>query len=276
MRSPGNGILVAVLVAAGGGLRAASAFATPAAVPGFDHYQVILDRQPFGRPAEAAATNAAAGDLRQAQAEQALARQYRLCAVTRTQQGVAAGLIDSSVNPPKNLYLYVGESAEGVTLINADLEAETAEIRKDGATLTFTLTGVKAAPAGVAPPSMRTPASTLFTSAAAGSGPPIRLAPQPPQPPSVPAPLAVSTGSTSTAAYLERLKQRRAEIQAQNASHMAGITRTAEKLAAEAAEAAMRKRNLEMIRRGEGSLGIPLTPEEDAQLVREGVLPAAQ
>jgi len=34
----------------------------------------------------------------------------------------------------------------------------------------------------------------------------------------------------------------------------------------------MRRRNLDMIRNGEAGLGIPLTQEEEAMLIAEGVL----
>jgi hypothetical protein len=242
--------------------------------PSFDHYQVILDRQPFGRPAEAAAAVQPEA-AKQAQAEQVLAKQIRLCAVTRTDQGLAAGLIDSSTNPPKNHYLHVGDSEDGITLVTADLDTETAEIQKDGASLTFTLTGVKtpatpptasrSTPMGAPPPAPPSAVSTRV------------IAPRPLLPlPSSSSVASPPTPGGASATYIERLRKRREELLAQNAASVAEMNKTPENVATAAAQAALRKRNMDMIRRGEGSLGIPLTPEEDAQLVKEGILPAAQ
>lgn len=266
--------MVLWLIIAGGWTTQSSGVpAKPITVPNFNKYQVILDRQPFGRPPEAPSTATPPEAVKLALAEQALAKQIRLCAVTRTNQGIAAGLIDSSANPPKNHYLYVGDSADGITLVNADVDAETAEIEKDGASLTFTLTGIKT-PAAVTP--AITPRPLPVISTATPSAIPFRITPRPLVSPFAPNPGGVTTSNFSSATYLERLKKRREELQAQNAANLAGLNKTTETLVTEAARAAMRKRNMDMIRRGEGSLGIPLTAEEDAQLVKEGVLPAAQ
>lgn len=281
MRATCMATLALTLVLAGGGTAPASSVpAVATGMQGFDHYQVILDRQPFGRPPEPPAAVVAPEAAKLAQAEQVLAKQIRLSVLTRTKQGVAAGLIDSSTTPPKNLYLYVGGTEAGITLVSADVEAETAEISKDGATLVFTLTGVKmpavltppaAGMAGLPPPRAPSPFSPPAVPAA-----PFRLSPRPTPVPVAPSPGSVSTSTNATATYIERLRMRREELQASNAANLAGMNKTTEKLVTEAAQAALRKRNMDMIRRGEGSLGIALTPEEDAQLVREGVLPAAQ
>lgn len=267
MRSMRACVMAAAAAAAGGWCaQVPNARATTATAPPFAHYQVILDRQPFGQASEAAPAAAAPEVAQLALAEQTLARQIRLCAVTRTEQGVAAGIVDGSANPPRNLYLYVGDSSDGISLVAADVDAETAEIRKDGASLTFTLSGVKTAPAA---PSSIPHARAPFASATPFATPP-RFTIRPPILPG-----SAQGPSDTTVTYIERLKKRREDLAAQNAANSAGLTKTAEMLVTEAAQAALRKRNLDMIRRGEGSLGIPLTAEEDALLVKEGVLPAA-
>ena len=63
-----------------------------------------------------------------------------MCAVNRTPSGnVAVGFIDNEVKPPRNIYLNVGESADGYTIIEADYSGETATIEKEGVTITLKL-----------------------------------------------------------------------------------------------------------------------------------------
>ncbi len=82
----------------------------------------------------------------------------------------------------------------------------------------------------------------------------------------------------SNATYRERLEQRRAELLAERAAQddtkLSAINEVAEERAAVLFLSMMRRQNLDMIRRGERSLGIPLTPEETAALTAEGVFPA--
>jgi hypothetical protein len=86
-------------------------------------------------------------------------------------------------------------------------------------------------------------------------------------------------GLTNTS-YRERLEQRRQELIAERAKQEAdaaqAIDDEAEARASEMFLRMMRRRNLDMIRNGEDGLGIPLTQEEEAMLIAEGVLQPAE
>ncbi len=63
-----------------------------------------------------------------------------MCAVNRTPSGnTAVGFIDNDAKPPRNIYLNVGESADGYRIVAADYDEETATIEKDGVTVTLKL-----------------------------------------------------------------------------------------------------------------------------------------
>jgi hypothetical protein len=273
--------------------------------PDFTHFQVILDRMPFGRPPPPPTPAAQPEEAKQAQAEQALAKQIRLCAVTRTQQGVAAGLIDSSANPAKNYYLYVGDEKDGVTLIAANLEEESAEIEKNGVRLTFTLTGVKSATPPVNPalasrlPTVR-PAPALPAPQVAAATPAV---PEPPRPGIVrrPSQAGLSPMPGFSAAqmaqmqktredlaklretggdmqsYMERLRERKAKEKTdQDAAEQAAREKLQEltrKVTEQELAKQEREINLRLVEQGARPISnIELTPEEEKTLVEKGIL----
>ncbi|MFH0981197.1 MAG: hypothetical protein V2A79_06645 [Planctomycetota bacterium] len=91
--------------------------------PGFDRYQVILDRKPFGTapPAEAAAVTVPAQD--------SFAKNLRMSALLELDDGtMKIGLIDQASN--KSFFLAVGDTEEGVELVSADYDKEEAVVRK--------------------------------------------------------------------------------------------------------------------------------------------------
>lgn len=266
--------------------------------PPFARYDVILARMPFGVPAPAAAVPAAADPAaqQQAQAEQQLARQIAMVAVNVTPGGkTAVGFIDKAEKPPRNYYLGVGESANGFVVEDASYEEETATLSKDGVAITIKLgVGVVATPAAAAPVAAprsfgsRLPAPLPVAAPAAPSVTPPGSPPALVRTPvlssrSLPLPGTLrgvdrALSIVKDSSYVERLKQRRAELleasQAQDQAQKARIGEAADERAAQLFTMLLRRRNMDMIRRGEGSLGIELTPEEDAQLVKEGVLPS--
>ena len=79
---------------------------------------------------------------------------------------------------------------------------------------------------------------------------------------------AINTLSEKKTSYAERLRLRREALQ----------TRQVEppKMSQDDLEKHLREYNLEAIRKGLPALPIQLTPEEDDQLVKEGVLPPAR
>ena len=108
----------------------------------FSHYEGILSRMPFGQaPAVSAAATAAAAAAA-AQPPPAVPSKLTLCAINRTPNGaLAVGFVDSGVNPPHDYYLDVGDSEDGFTVLNADIEQESAVIEKDGVSVTLKLPG---------------------------------------------------------------------------------------------------------------------------------------
>ncbi len=119
----------------------------------FAPYQVILDREIFGRPPPAPVAPPAAASAPD-RAVELLAKKITMCAVNRTPSGnTAIGFIDNDAKPPRNIYLNVGESSDGYRIVAADYDEETATIEKDGVTVTLKLgKGLVTAPVAAAPP----------------------------------------------------------------------------------------------------------------------------
>jgi hypothetical protein len=87
----------------------------------------------------------------------------------------------------------------------------------------------------------------------------------------------LTSGNVADVSYVERLKRRREEmVRAQEAERLRRELEAAEKareITKEEVDRRMREYNLNLIRQGiKPPKPIVLTPEEDAQLVKEGVL----
>ncbi|MBM4164373.1 MAG: hypothetical protein FJ222_08035 [Lentisphaerae bacterium] len=148
----------------------------------FAPYQVIIDRAIFGKPppAKAAPASAPLADTAQKQAE-ALAKKITLCAVNRTPaDNTAVGLIDNDAKPPRNLYLNVGDTVDGYTILAADCDAETATIEKDGVVISLRLGK------GLVVTAASAPAAPALAAATASASDPIPASPTAPQPPPEP------------------------------------------------------------------------------------------
>jgi len=97
---------------------------------GFARYQVILDRMPFG--AEPSPEALAAAAAKAAPARDPFTKNLKMCAVTRNllTGKLQVGLMDAGSK--KNYFLGVGESEDGILVVEADYEKEKALLRKDG------------------------------------------------------------------------------------------------------------------------------------------------
>lgn len=166
---------------------AAAAPEVAARVPPFSRYEIILTRKPFGSAPALPAGAQAAAAVQTAVAQQALAKQIRLCAVTLTEEGISIGLVDSAAKPPRNLLMKVGDNADGYRIVDADFDAETATIEKDGVVITLNLEGLVASPAAGGAPRPALPTLPLPSGA-------------PPRPLALPTP-------TTAAAPKERAKE---------------------------------------------------------------------
>jgi len=270
----------------------------------FERYAGILERMPFGKPpvgptaAETAAAEAAKTP------PPPFVNQLVLCALNRTPAGgLAVGFMDNSQKPPKSYYLEKGETNDNFTVLSANFELECATIEKDGIDVDLKMgKGATLAtgrptptPMPVALPALRPMPRSVLTltndtnaiAARLAGGPPMPMRSfNPAQPDTWRVPNSVKaidkalTMGIQEESYVERLKKRREELLAQQAeqtsSAQATVDNAVEERTVRGIEHSIRMMNMESIRSGGGGLGIVLTPEEDAQLVSEGVLPAAK
>jgi len=244
-------------------------------VPPFSRYEIIIARKPFGTPPPAAAAPAAVDNaaVQQAQEEQKLARQINMVAVNKTPAGkTAVGFIDKSEKPERNYYINVGETVNGFTVVEASYEDETATLRKDEVTITLKLG--QGLVKGGAPAAQPAPAPAA--GAAPARVPPVTAPPPRPNPP----PAAAGAQRTLTSeSFRERLARQRAAREAAEAARqkraVLDAEARAEKITKDELEKATREINLNLIRQGMAPLSpVTLTPEEDAEMVRLGVLDA--
>ena len=266
------------------------------ALPPFSHYSVILERKPFGDLSKPTASEPVPqpdqAAIEQAKEEQALARQIDMVAVNRTPRGkIAVGFIDKGAKPPRNYYLNVGESSGGFTVVEADFTEETATIEKEGVSISLKLgkgmipkkdagEGTETASAAPVASPIHSNPSTLQPFNPSTHQPSMR-----PMRPGIVRRGTIGAGGATNApsSYLETLRRRQANRDAQASQNAEEIAKLREEIAQAAQTskdaAAKREReiNLELISRGYAPISkIELTPEEDAELVRKGALAAPE
>ncbi|MFA6172288.1 MAG: hypothetical protein WC334_01725 [Kiritimatiellales bacterium] len=108
----------------------------------WSRYEIIMERSPFGKeppPEENAAAARPAGEF---------AKQYRLCMLYEGTAGQLKAGIVSKVNN-KNFFLQVGESEEGLSLVEVRLEEGVAVLQQGGETAQLLLEGLGGDPAAV-------------------------------------------------------------------------------------------------------------------------------
>lgn len=206
---------------------------------GFARYDVILQRKPFGTPPDPS-TNSLGSALNDK------FKNIKLVEIIQGVKGIKVGLVDISSNPQKCYYLGIGESEDGWKIVDADFEMEGADVEKDGEKRWLTLSGL-AYGGGVNAPPIGTPNTTASPSVNAGGS---------------------SSGSES---YIEKLKRRREARQL--------TPNEPPKISGEEYDKHIQNLNIEQIKKaakGEDApppLPVQLTPEQDKQLVEEGILP---
>lgn len=201
---------------------------------GFDRYAVILSRKPFGdAPVEEPPPPAPAP------AAESFARALRVCSITKPEgEGpIRVGIVDKAANNAVYMLREGEESPQGIRLVSANLAEEEAVLQK-GDEIALLKLGQE-------------PVTPLSGQEAANR----RAAP------------------ADAASYAERRRQRREALLEQAAQGNAAIERPPPKYTGEELRKHLQEYNLEAIRQGLPALPIELTPEQDLQLVREGVLP---
>ena len=218
-----------------------------ALVADFSRYDVILDRRPFG---EAPVADTTTGANTTATAGPSFADTLRIVAFTCSQDDIRVGFVDSSKTPPKTYFLFVGEAQDGIEVVSANYEEEQAVLRKDGEERTLRIGGGGAQEANTA--RVTTVAAGVEAASTASGGKP---------------------GSRPAAAERTRPPRR---LSAGRQLRMEEEQRRAETipdLHGQVLERHLQEYNMQAIRSGAPPLPIPLTEEQDAQLVSEGVLP---
>jgi hypothetical protein len=217
-----------------------------AADDGFGRYQVILQRMPFGD----APPPTALVEPPPTPPSESFAKNLRICSITQPDgQPIKVGLVDTQSK--SSFVLSVGEEEEGISLVSADLEQEEAVLRRG--------------------------AEIVLIKLAEGQGQSLnqqQLAQR----------LDAGRTRNQAASYQERRRQRREERLAE--ARKLAEQRLAARREREQRQAAVQPRytgeelrkhlqeyNLEVIRQGLPPLPLELTPEQDATLVAEGILP---
>lgn len=269
--------------------------AVQSGIPPRSYYSVILSRKPFGdsadlKPASPPDKQAEMAAAEQARQEQNLARQIDMVAINRSPSGkLLVGLVDKSDGKNhRNFCLSPGDSAGGFTLVEADFNEETATIEREGVSITLKLgKGVVQKDAeGAAQPQepvapQATPPALRSASEPSPAPMPNRLTPGAIRriAPNASLNAGAENRAVRNAGYVKSLRDRRTSQAAATQEEIAKLRqeiKAAEKTSKE--EAAKRERaiNLELLSRGQDPLSpIELTPEEDADLVRRGVLAPA-
>ncbi len=245
LRGRGGWLAAAVALLAGAGWSAGG---------NFDRYQVILDRKPFGAEAPVVDPTIAAV----VPDAESFIKNLKMTAITKNDitGSLCVGLADASTK--KNYFLNVSDEEDGIMLVEADYDHDRALLRKGTDERWITMNGdsgiAAAAPAASRgmPPSLM----SMRTGMRGGGslGPP---------------------GLTNE--QYQRTRNLRPMPSPASASMGRGDSSPGEKvkLTNDQIEDRLRKYNMELIR-AKGEKGIPLpiqlSPEEDAQLVKEGVL----
>lgn len=271
---------------------------SPAQSP-FERYGVILDRKPFGDETVPVAIGDPSKPI--LPPDQSFTAKFKMAAVTRNQSGVIqVGLVDLKSN--RSYMLGVGDSIEGVEVVDADYVNEKARLRRDPEDYWVSMSGGsnhyefvrKDAPVAVAPARMEAPRKAGPTSTVRPAGQRSSYAAR-----------RQSREEARIRKELERLQAEEAALAKTTktnkpatsvASVRAGktkpgattLTETGQALLSklgrsedsemspEEVNALLQEYQKELIRAGQTPLPIPLTPETDQQLVDEGVLPAQE
>ena len=85
---------------------------------GFERYEVILNRRPFAATVAVSVAQPPAGPAEILDTF----KPYRLCAITVWGDTIRVGLIDTEANPPKPYFLQIGDSEDGLELLEASFD----------------------------------------------------------------------------------------------------------------------------------------------------------
>ena len=212
----------------------------------FARYKVIINRRPFGEPPAKPIANLHPEP--EIKTGPSFVDSLKMCAVTRSGPDTRVGFFDTRAKPPKTYYLYVGEEEDGIKVIEASYEGESALLLKQGEERWLRMQSLDSS----------RDEGTLAAATGSSSGSP-----------------NAARSRTSGSGSRQRLSPaRRKRMAIREQRRLAAIARrekeTEETIAQRKAE--LREKNLNYIRAGMPALPLTLTQEEDDQLVAEGIL----
>lgn len=286
LRGYGMGIWITVCLCAG-----AQPEAPPVALPDFDRYGVILERKPFGVEALAQSL-----ELPKISPDMSFTAKFKMAAVTRDDNGLLrVGLVD--LKSKQSVMLGVGDSIEGVEVVEADYVKERARLRRppedywvsmSGGSNSYEMVGTEPSPnvqpdatTAAATPVVATRAKASRSSYAARRD--ARLRKELQQIQAIEA-LHAKESKTADATSVASVRAGRPKTDASGKAAPISDTGQAllrllknadnSELSPEEVNSLLQEYQKELIRTGQTPLPIPLTPETDQELVNEGVLPA--
>jgi len=215
----------------------------------FSRYDIILSRKPFGEPpAEAIAPHPSPATT--------FIKDIRMCVITEHPEfGIKVGFMN--IVAKKNYYLSVGDTEDGIQLVDADYEKEAALLQKGPDAFWINMTG-QVNPGSGGP--LEIPAAA--TGAPAGAV--------------VASVVTKPTAPLERMSYAERVRLRREAFENRQKQRAEAAAIAATNVPAADKAAALREQQMNLIRAGGAkgpALPMPLTKEMDDQLVAEGVLP---
>ncbi|HOE01144.1 MAG TPA: hypothetical protein PLD40_08775 [Kiritimatiellia bacterium] len=207
----------------------ATTLAAPAPVRPFEDYQVILDRKPFGAPPDPSQI-----PERTVPVSESFAASLQLSGIYELADGnLRVAITDKKDNSYFSLMVGEKDRSTGIMLEDADYDAESATLQKDGQVVVL---------------SMNDTAGGQVLSASAGRE-------------------AIRQAAELRTSYAERRRQRM--LERQKPVEVPKPIYTGEEL-----ERHLQEYQMEILRGGNlPPLPVQLTPENDAKLVAEGVLP---
>lgn len=213
-----------------------------------ERYELIVARSPFG--AEESVVAPEAGEGQAEIAASAASKELRLCFLLESRTGeIRAGFqnLKPRPNEPGNVILMQGESFRSMKLVEIDLAESRATFENSGKRVVLELTK----PVQVA---KRTPPPNANAA---------RAVPQPVQ----------QQDQTEQRRFGGGFRRREPPAETAPAVEQPALTPEEEQARREEVRRNLQEYQMEVIRQGMPPLPIPLTPEQDDQLVAEGVLP---
>ncbi len=200
-----------------------------------DKYQIIIDRQPFGREliSPEPSVSSIKSEAEAIAAAKAAEKELRLCFIFETTKGlIRAGFQNKIVKAgePKSIMLGVGDTFKGMKLVDVNIQESTATLDRNGVMIMFSLNKSAKNTLG----NSKTTSTRKFNSGFRSSNTNDKEIKK----------------EVNVKLTVQQQEQRKQEIQE-----------------------SLRQYQMDVIRAGLPPLPVPLTKQMDDQLVAEGVLP---